>query len=440
MIRSVLIGLLAVAVVGVGYWGYQEHKEKNAVLIHAENNYQQSYHELTYYVDQLQDKIGTTLAMNSRQSMRPELTDVWRLSALAHGSVGELPLTLLPFNKTNEFLTKVGQYSYQTAIKKKEDQGLTDQEYKTLEQLYKQSSDVEKGLKKVQSVVMKQHLRWMDVEMALSSQKQNNDNQIIDGLKTVDGQAGTFPKQWGPEMSQMNTNDEKKFNKISGKPVDKNEAVKKLKAFMNLNNTDTISIQKSGKGSNYDAYNMTVKDKKTNHSIVASVTEKGGHVIWFLKHRQVKYNKISLNEASKKAETYLKDRKFKNMTLVKSDQYGNIGIFNYVKTDHNVRVYPASLQIKVALDNGEVLGLDETEYLVNQSIDMDLKPKVSQSEALKNLNPNVKVEETHIAVYQNEASKNILCYELLATKKNDTYRIFVNANTGDQENVELLNG
>ncbi|TCP31663.1 spore germination protein [Scopulibacillus darangshiensis] len=438
MIRSVIIGILAVAVVGVGYWGYQEHKEKNAVLIHAENNYQQSYHELTYYVDQLQNKIGTTLAMNSRKSMRPELADVWRLSALAHGAVGELPLTLLPFNKTNEFLTNVGKYSYQTGVKDKGDSALSKQEYNTLENLYKQSTDVEKGLRKVQNVVMQNHLRWMDVELALSSQKQKNDNQVIDGLKTVDGKAETFSEQWGPEMNQLNTDEEKKFKKISGKPVDKNTAVLRLKHFLNLNNTDTISIQKTGKGSNYPAYNMTVKDKKTDNSIVASVTKKGGHVIWFIKNRPVKYDKLSLHEASQKAESFLKKHDFKNMTMVKSDQYQNIGVFTYVKKVGDVRVYPASLRVKVALDNGEIIALDETDYLINRSIDIDMTPKISKSEALKDLNSNIKVQETHLAIFQNESGNNILCYELLATKGNDTYRIFINANDGTQENVELL--
>ena len=40
MIRGILIGALAVGVAGTAYWGYQEHQEKNAVLLSAENNYQ----------------------------------------------------------------------------------------------------------------------------------------------------------------------------------------------------------------------------------------------------------------------------------------------------------------------------------------------------------------------------------------------------------------
>ncbi|MCY9389659.1 germination protein YpeB, partial [Bacillus haynesii] len=43
MIRGILIALLGVAIVGTSYWGYKEHQEKDAVLLHAENNYQRAF-------------------------------------------------------------------------------------------------------------------------------------------------------------------------------------------------------------------------------------------------------------------------------------------------------------------------------------------------------------------------------------------------------------
>ncbi|MFC7391545.1 germination protein YpeB [Scopulibacillus cellulosilyticus] len=438
MIRSVLVVLLVFVVAGVGYWGYQEHQEKNAVLINSENHYQQSYHELSYYVDQLDNKIGTTLAMSSRDTMRPQLAEVWRLSTMAHSAVGELPLTLLPFNKTNEYLSHLGQFSYQAAIKNQSDQPLSDKEYHQLENLYKQSNQIENDLRNVQNKIMKNHLRWMDVQMALANHKQNNDNQIIDGLKTVDGKVGSFQNQWGPEMSQMSLNQEKNFSQLKGPTISKNMAVKKAKDFLNLKDSSTITVQKSGKGAHYDSYNMTVKNKKTGQNLVASVTTKGGYLIWFINHRPVNYDRISLYNASKKAEQFLKQHGFKNMTLVKSNQYDHMGVFTYAESVDNVRVYPASVRIKAALDNGQIMAFDQTDYLANHKVNIDLKPKISEAKARKVLNKNIKIQETHLVVYQNELGKNTLCYEFLGTKRNDTYRMLVNADNGQQEKVELL--
>lgn len=117
MIRGIIIAVLGVAIAATGYWGYKEHQEKDAVLLHAENNYQRAFHELTYHVDQLHDKIGTTLAMNSKKSLSPALIDVWRITSEAHNNVSQLPLTLMPFNKTEEFLSNIGDFSYKTSVR-----------------------------------------------------------------------------------------------------------------------------------------------------------------------------------------------------------------------------------------------------------------------------------------------------------------------------------
>ena len=186
MIRNIVIIVLALTVVGAGFWGYQEHKEKNAVLLHAENNYQRAFHDLNYQVDLLHDKIGTTFAMNSRKSLSPALVDVWRITSEAQNDVGQLPLTLLPFNKTEEFLSDIGDFSYRTAVRDLEKEPLNDKEYASLKSLYKQAAEIQDELRKVQYMAMKNNLRWMDVEMALASNDENTDNTIIDGFKTVE--------------------------------------------------------------------------------------------------------------------------------------------------------------------------------------------------------------------------------------------------------------
>src|SRR5699024_9078038 len=142
MVRWILITVLSVDLIGVGIWGYQEHQEKNAVLMQAENTYQRSFHELSYHMDLLNDKIGTALAMNSRETLSPQLVEIWRLTSNALSDVGQLPLSLLPFNKTEEFLSNIGDFTYKAAVRNLEKKPLTKKETKTLEKFYEQSGDI----------------------------------------------------------------------------------------------------------------------------------------------------------------------------------------------------------------------------------------------------------------------------------------------------------
>src|SRR5690625_6139317 len=155
----VIITVLAIGLVGTSFWGYKEHEDKNAVLIQAENTYQRSFHELTHNMDLLYDKIGTTLAMNSKDSLSPELVDIWRLTSEAMSNVGQLPLTLLPFNKTEEFLSNIGDFTYRTAARDLDKEPLSDEELKTLESLYEQSEDIKDELRTMQHEVLDNNIR-----------------------------------------------------------------------------------------------------------------------------------------------------------------------------------------------------------------------------------------------------------------------------------------
>src|SRR5690625_7815398 len=105
MIRWLLISVLTIGVIGTGIWGYQDREEKNAVLIQSENTYLRAFHELSYHVDLLHDKIGSSLAVSSNERLSPQLVEIWRLTSEALANVGQLPLSLLPFNKTEAFLS-----------------------------------------------------------------------------------------------------------------------------------------------------------------------------------------------------------------------------------------------------------------------------------------------------------------------------------------------
>lgn len=224
MIRTILIVLLAIGVVGVGYWGYSEHQEKDAVLLQAENTYQRAFHDLSYQLDLLNDKIGGTLAMSSRDQLSPALAEVWRLTSEAHNNVGQLPLSLLPFNKTEEFLSDVGDFTYKVAVRDLSKSPLTDKEYKTLNSLYDQSGEIQNEMRQVQHLVIDNNLRWMDVELALATKEKQGDNTIIDGLKTVEKSMDSFAETDLGVMNATNEQEKNAFHQLKGREVSEDVA------------------------------------------------------------------------------------------------------------------------------------------------------------------------------------------------------------------------
>jgi spore germination protein len=433
-----MIAALTVAVAGTAYWGYQEHQEKNAVLLNAENNYQRAFHDLSYQMDILHDKIGTTLAMNSRNSLSPSLTEVWRITSEAHSDVGQLPLTLLPFNKTEEFLAKIGDFSYRTAVRDLDKNPLSEQEYQSLNVLYKQSGDIQDELRNVQHLVLKNNLRWMDVELALASGKETTDNTIIDGFKSVEKTVTGYDEtDFGPTKANMQVKDEN-FKKITGKKISRSEAVNVAKKYINFDGNANVKVTENGKGSDYGFYSISIKNKKVGQEASMDITKKGGYPIWFINHRNVINQSVSLNDAGNRAAAFLKENGFENLEIFESMQYDNIAVLNFVTNQNKIRIYSESIKVKVALDNGDIIGVSAKEYLKTHHARKISTPSISLEQARTKVNPNFKVLEDRQAIIVNDLNEEVLCYEFLGTIGNDTYRIFINATNGIEEEVEKL--
>lgn len=435
MVRWILITGLAIGIVGVGVWGFQEHQEKNAILIQAENDYQRAFHELTYHVDLLHNKIGTSLAMNSPKSLSPQLIEIWRITSQALSDVGQLPLALIPFNKTEEFLAQIGDFTYKTAVRDLSTEPLSEEETKRLNELYKQSGNIKEELRKVQYMVLKNNLRWMDVQLALASDEKS-DNTIIDGFKTVEKEVEGYTES-NVELTG-NSSKEHEYEFITGEDISKEEAAAKARKLFNLNNDAKLRVTSTGKGADFPIYSISYRGSGKNAYM--DMSKQGGHPITLLVNRPVKQNKISLNKGLEKATAYLEKMGFQNMISFQSDEYNNIGVYSFLHDENGVRVFSDKIELKVALDNGDIIGMTARNYFMNHK-ERDLpNPAISEEEAKEQINPDVKIQEQHLAVIDNSIGEEVLVYEFMGVLNNETFRIFINAMDGTEEKVEKLNG
>lgn len=435
MIRSILIGVLAVGVAATAFWGYKEHQEKNAVLLQAENTYQRSFHELSYRMDVLHDKLGTAIAMNSDASLSPQMTDIWRVSSEALSNVGQLPLTLLPFNKTEGFLTDVGNFTYQTAVRNLSKEPLNKDETANLKKLYRQSGYIKNELRDVQHAVLDHNLRWMDVQLALSTQDEKADNTIIDGLKTIENTASNYSNEENTSPFMQTSNEKGSYQHVSGETITKAKALEIGSKIFNMPKQD-IKIAKNGKGAALPSYSLSYqKGQKRGYM---EMSQKGGHLMSLLTSRPMTKKKLSLHEGGEKAEAFLKKNKMDDMKLYQSQEYDHTGVYSFVYEQNGVKIYPDSVNVKVGLDRGDVTGLTADQYF-EKHVKRDLpKATISIEEAKKKVNPALKIQEDSMAIIENDLNEEVLVYEFLGLMDNNTYRIYINALDGNEEKVEKL--
>jgi spore germination protein len=435
-LSAVLFPVFAVLLAGTAFWGYREHQEKNSLLIKAENQYQRAFHDLNAHIDQLHEQLGNTLAVNasSHSYHRKGLINVWRITSQAQSEVNQLPLTLLPFNRTEEFLSRIANFSYKTAIRDLTKQPLTEQELATLKSLYQSAEDIAKDLHAVQQKVLADNLRWMDVELALASEDSPRDNAIIDGFKTVDNKIAKYAElDWGRPVAAMYR--KRTVDILPGKPVSADDVRKKAAKLLGLDDPSAVQVTENARGTEYAVYSATVN---TGDGVIQmDFTTRGGELIWYMNPREIGNQRaVSLDDAERAAREFLKERGYPEMKAIAVDPYDNAVNLTYAPVQDGAVIYPEKLTVKVALDRGEVIGLQAADYVYEHKERKLPKPAVDEAAARTKLNPEFRVERSQLAVIKNDLDEEVLCHEFAGRINGGRYKIYINAENGVEEKIE----
>lgn len=435
----IMFPIMTLAFIGTAMWGYQENQEKNAVLIKAENQYQRAFHDLSYHMEQLHTEIGKTIAANSDSSdyYRRGLSNVWRLASEAQNEINQLPLTLLPFNNTEEFLSNISNFSYRTAVRDLTQNPLTPEEKDSLNKLYERSKEIKNDLQSVQTKVLNQNLRWMDVETALATNSKQLDNTIVDGFKTVDKKVAEYGElNWGPTMASIH--EDKNYNALGGMDITADEARQKAAMFLQAPDPNALQVAENGAGTEYTSYTVSGKHPYYGNEMQMDLTKKGGHIIYYMASRDVGEKNIDLGGARQAAEEFLKAHGYEDMVPVNYDEYVNVASFTFARKAGDVTVYPEKIVVKVALDNAQVTGIQASDYLYEHKVRQFTAPSISQDEAKKRLNPAFRTESVSMAWIKNDLDQEVLCYEFTGRINGGGYRIYINADTGSEEKIEVF--
>lgn len=437
-LSSVMFPVCAILLIGALVWGYQENQEKNAILIKAENQYQRAFHDLSFHMDKLHSEIGNTLAVHSTSHgmHRKGLMNVWRLTSEAQNEINQLPLTMLPFNQTEDFLSRISNFAYKTSMRDLSKEPLSEKEIGNLKRLYENSSEITKNLQDVQQKVISNRLRWMDAETAMATEEKAMDNTIVDGFRTVDKKVGEYPElDWGPSVASIYS--KRTVKKLSGQPMTKEQIKEKAAKFADAD-ASKVQVQENGKGTEWESYTATVEHAK-NKKVIMDFTRNGGMLISYNDTRPVGTKKISRQEAVAKAERFLTNKGYKDMKAVNYDEFGNMGNLTFVRQDGDTLIYPEKMAVRVGLDNGDVTGFQASDFVYEHN-DQRQIPKASMTakQTREKLNPDFKVNYARKALIKNDDGEEVLCYEYGGRINGSKYRIYLNADNGTEEAIEQI--
>ena len=145
---------------------------------------------------------------------------------------------------------------------------------------------------------------------------------------------------------------------------------------------------------------------------------------------------MDIEGAKPYAEAFLNLHGYFDFVLLTQQDFGTEYIYSYAAMQDGVILYPDLLRVKVAADNGEITGFDATGYLANHHTRALFSPTYTLEEA-RLPRTDLSVTEARLAVIPTATGGEVLCHELIGTKNDKTFFLYINAATGREEELFL---
>ena len=157
-----------------------------------------------------------------------------------------------------------------------------------------------------------------------------------------------------------------------------------------------------------------------------------------LRDRAIGEETLNEEQAKKSAELFLRDNGYKNMRESYYEKREGSIVINYAYSQDDYIVYPDLVKVKVALDDGEIIGFESRGYVMNHTYRTIPKPVITEAEALKNANSALEIKGVSMAIIPLENGAEACCYQIKGVVSDKHFLMFVNTQTGYTEDVQIL--
>ena len=403
----------------------------------SENSYNMAFYSLVDYVENVETYLAKSLISSTPEHGAETLTNVWREANLAQSYLARLPIESQKLENTEKFLNQVSDYSYSLSRKNIYNESLSDEDLKNLKDLHNYSVELENTLNQLSEDINSGRIKWNELSnkgtVAFAQQVSTQTNDSFSNLEeNFHEYSGLI---YDGAFSEHITSSEKKG--LTGNDIDEETAKQKVVEFVGQENIKEIQSLGFSENATIPEYNFSVKTNLEN-DITISVSKKGGHIIYMNSNRTVNSEIISQEEANEKGKEFLNNKGLNNMKETYYLKQDGIVTINYAYTQNDVVVYSDLIKVKVALDNGEVLGIETTGYLNNHTQRDTSKVKISKEEAKKTLNKDLEISSEGLAIIPTEYNTEILCYEFKGKVDDREFLVYINAENGREEDILII--
>ena len=438
MRRYIIPALLAIALIATAGWGVYQQNQSREYHTYLDLQFQRQFYELIGHVENAQVDLSKAMISGTSKDMTKYLYETLQQAYLAQEKLTQLPFHHATIRKTEKFLSQLGDYSTAMANKSIEGITLSESEFDTLKELQAYANFLSRELIEMQQQVVSGGVNFGDLR-----KEGNRDlNRVNDQMKNfrlinIEERMQEYPELIydGPFSEHIKDI----TPRLTGKEVSSDEAIEAART--SLKNQDLKDIRLVGliENTRINGYYLrATQTKGSGQEISIAISKTGGKIIWFLNPRDIGDSKLDKEESKRVAEDFLKEQGYNDMVATYTMAAEGQIVVNFAYKQGDVIVYPDLIKVKVALDNGEIIGMETDGYLTTHHKRDIEKPKLTLEEAREKLNSAVEVEYGRLVIIPASGKKEILTYEFKVQFGEDHYLIYIDAESGEQRRILLM--
>lgn len=428
------ISLAALSLVALGGVYYFRQAETYKRELH--NTYMQSFHEMADYLSDIDVGLKKTMLAEDPVQLSTLSAQIRMQAETAKACLERIPTENMSLDKTAKFLSQAGDYCAYLSRKVITDGAVTEEEYQNLSKLSAYAEKVDEEFAKMENDVYDQVMDVVSLKRRDGFYTVHADgSSFADGIQKMESMPQEYPSLVydGPFSEHLNTEipktlkDEEKISRMTAEGV--------VRDFLGEERAMHTKYESDGEGT-IETYLFSGQTDDRNISM--EVTQYGGKVLWMLDAREVKEERLSVEQAMAAGETFLIRQGYPSMKSRYYDVSDNIATINYAYEQDGVTMYPDLIKVKVALDNGEVVGFESRGFLMchrEREIPVNV---ISEEEAREKAGTHLSVDSVSMAYIPLESKREVYCYELKGTLGKNNFLIYINAETGREEKILML--
>lgn len=428
----------AAIITALAVWGLYETNKVSSMKIKIENNYNRAFHELVDYVDDIDALLQKSMLVSSPAQMASISGELFRQTSAAKACLGQLPVSEVQLENTEKFLSQVGDYTYSLSQNVINSGAVSDSDYNNLNSLSQYAGMLNQKLLAMQSDVYDGRISFGTIK---SESKEHFGTVasaaggVLSDFEGVEKEFQEYPALIydGPFSEHI-----EKLRPVmleNAKEVSAEEALSAAKAFLGAKANNLI-YEGESQNNSLDAYSFAyVSD---NSELDIAITKKGGYPVYFMENREIGEETLDIAQATQKAREFLYNNGYTSLKNSYYEKSGGVATINFAYEQGGIICYSDLIKVKVALDNGDIVGTEMHGYLMNHKYRDFPQKSLSAEEARAKINPHLNIEKSSVALIPKDGQSEKLCYEFTGSHNGRNFIIYINAENGREEKILML--